>query len=58
MYRGHKGDRAVIDVNGHKFLKQKCMNTPGGSVFMNPPASTGDAGSIPAPGRSHMPWGN
>ena len=24
----------------------------------NPPASAGDAGLSPGPGRSHMPWGN
>ena len=27
---------------------------PGGSVLKNPPANTGDTGSIPDPGRSHM----
>ena len=27
----------------------------GGSVVKNPPANTGDMGSIPDPGRSHMP---
>ena len=31
---------------------------PGGSVVKNPPASAGDAGSSPGPGRSHMPWSN
>ena len=31
---------------------------PGGSVVKNPPASAGDTGSIPGPGRSHMPWSN
>ena len=30
-------------------------DTPGGSVGESPPANTGDAGSIPGPGRSHMP---
>ena len=29
---------------------------PGGSVVKNPPGSTGDKGSIPGPGRSHMLW--
>ena len=24
----------------------------------NPPASAGDTGSIPGPGRCHMPWGS
>ena len=31
---------------------------PGGSVVQNPPTNTGDKGSIPGPGRSHMPWSN
>ena len=31
---------------------------PGGVVFKNPPASAGDTGSIPGPGRSHMPQSN
>ena len=29
---------------------------PGGSVVENRPASAGDVGSIPGPGRSHMLW--
>ena len=28
---------------------------PGGAVVKNLPANTGDMGSIPGPGRSHMP---
>ena len=31
---------------------------PGGPVVKDPPANTGDRGWIPAPGRSHMPWGS
>ena len=31
---------------------------PGGAVVKNPPANAGDMGSIPGPGRSHMPWSN
>ena len=27
-------------------------------MVKNPPANTGDTGSIPGPGRSHMPWSN
>ena len=27
----------------------------GGSVIKNPPANAGDTGSIPGPGRSHVP---
>ena len=37
----------------------KCLEDfPGGAVDKNPPANTGDMGSIPGQGRSHMPWGN
>ena len=31
---------------------------PGGSVVKNPPANTGDTGSSPGLGRSHMPRNN
>ena len=31
---------------------------PGGEVVKNPPANTGDTGSSPGPGRSHMPRSN
>ena len=31
---------------------------PGGPVVENPPASAGDMGSIPGPGRLHMPQGH
>ena len=31
---------------------------PGGAVGKNPPANTGDTGSIPGPGRFHTPPGN
>ena len=31
---------------------------PGGTVIKNPPANTGDTGSSPGPGRSHMPQSN
>ena len=36
----------------------KCQDFSGGPVVENPPANAGDMGSIPGPGRSHMPWGN
>ena len=32
----------------------KIKGFPGGSVVKNPPASAGDTGSSPGPGRSHM----
>ena len=35
--------------------KEKVMDFPGGAVLKNPPANAGDTGSIPGPGRSHMP---
>ena len=31
---------------------------PGGSVVKNPPASAGDTGLIPGPGRFYKPWSN
>ena len=34
------------------------MDFPGGSVVKNLPANAGDTGSIPGPGRSHMPRSN
>ena len=34
------------------------LGFPGGAVVKNPPADAGDTGSIPGPGRSHMPRGN
>ena len=34
----------------------KCF--PGGILVKNLPASAGDTGSSPGPGRSHMPWSN
>ena len=34
------------------------MDFPGGSVVKNLPDNGGDTGSIPDPGRSHMPQSN
>ena len=31
---------------------------PGGLVVKDPPTNAGDTGSIPGPGKFHMPWGN
>ena len=31
---------------------------PGGPLVKNPPANAGSMGSIPGPGRFHMPWSN
>ena len=34
------------------------MDFPAGPMVKNLPANVKDTGSIPGPGRSHMPWGN
>ena len=34
------------------------MDFPGGAVVKNLPASAGEMGSIPGPGRFHMLWIN
>ena len=39
-------------------LKNVQRDFPGGTVVKNPPASAGDVGSSPVPGRSHMPGSN
>ena len=39
------------------FVKREVRGFPDGSVVKNPPANAGDIGSIPCPGRSHMPQG-
>ena len=36
-------------------MKNTYWDFPGGTVVKNPPANTGDMGSIPGLGRSHMP---
>ena len=36
-------------------FKSEQEGFPGGSVVKNSPANAGDIGSIPDPGRSHMP---
>ena len=40
------------------FHKSEDRDFPGGAVVKNPPANAGNTGSIPAPGRSHMPRSN
>ena len=39
-------------------LKINTLDFPSGSVVKNLPANAGDTGSVPAPGRSHMPQSN
>ena len=48
-----KGSRAVVSIRGHG-IKTSILDFPGGTVVKNPPASAGDTGSIPGPGRSRM----
>ena len=41
-----------------KGKKEGKRDFPGGAVVKNAPANAGDMGSIPGPGRSHMPQSN
>ena len=53
----------TIKMNAKSFKRTKKFkysegDFPGGTVVKNPPANTGDRGSIPGPGGSHMPQSN
>ena len=54
------GARLVKRIKGHKLLgiKKISLGFPGGAVVENLPANTGDTGSSPGLGRSHMPRSN
>ena len=41
-----------------EMLRTIHLDFPGGAVVKNPPANTGDTGSIPGPGRYHVPQSN
>ena len=41
-----------------KLSTNPVVGFPGGPVVKNLPASAGNTGSIPGPGRSHTQWGN
>ena len=45
-------------ITNTKVLKRQNRDFLGGTVVKNPLANAGDRGSIPGPGRSHMPWSN
>ena len=45
----------ALNLSNFKGLSQ---DFPGGAVVKNLPANEGDMGSIPGPGRSHMPQSN
>ena len=45
-----------MSSSGYK--NKEVLGFPGGSVVKNWPANAGDTGSIPDPGRSHIPRRN
>ena len=45
-------------INGNGIKHPGMRDFPGGAVVKNPPAISGDTGSIPGPGRSLMPLSN
>ena len=47
-----------MDHPAEQPIKKLWAGFPGGSLVKNPPANAGDTGSIPGPGRSHMPQSN
>ena len=49
----HGADSLAVEID---YKEAKCF--PGDPEVKNPPCNAGDTGSIPGPGRSHMPWGN
>ena len=44
-------------VFGDRAFEEVIQGFPGGSMVKNSPANAGDTGSIPGPGRSHVPRG-
>ena len=46
------------NVSRNMDFKSAFGGFPGGTVVKNPPATAGDTGSSPGPGKSHMPWSN
>ena len=53
-----ENDKEAVEIQ-LKFRKLKQMSDlSGGTVDKNLPATAGDMGLIPAPGRSHMPRSN
>ena len=51
-----RGWKNIFHANGNQ--KKDEGDFPGGAVVKNPPANAGHMGSIPGPGRSHMPQSN
>ena len=48
----------IADSKLQLTFKKPPLGFPDGAVVKNPPASAGDTGSSPGPGRSHMPRSN
>ena len=48
----------MLEVHSEEAVKTVGGDFPGGPVVRNPPANAGDIGSIPGPGRFHMPSNN
>ena len=55
---GSPGLLSGSDTYSTQFLKSNCRYFSGGPVVKNLPASAGDGGSIPGPGRAHLLWGS
>ena len=51
LYKGRKNNSKTKFVGNYKRVFR---DFPGGVVDKNPPTNSGDMGSIPGPGRSHM----
>ena len=47
-----------LSVSSYQLKKICGEDFPGGAVVKNPPANSGDTGSSPGLGRSHMPRSN
>ena len=48
----------TLFIRNIRIMKHREKNFPGGTVDGNPSVNAGDAGSIPGPGVTHMPWSN
>ena len=52
------GNHRVFPEHKYSLIKALFQGFPGGAMVKGPPATAGDTGSSPGPGRSHMPWSN
>ena len=53
-----KGLRNLLRIRDFLLNMVRADFITGGPVFKNPAANAGDVGSIPGPGRFHIPRGN